>query len=177
MKMRRWPLLAAFLLAAPIVTAQEVTTDYDHHFDFSTIKTFAVQVATPSGNPLAEDRVVADVEEALSAKGWTKTDPERADAMVLLHGASEERSELQTFYTGGGGWRWRGVGMGSVTTTETRFTVGTLVVDIYETSAKSLVFRGTASDELSKKAEKNQKKVEKAVARMFKDFPPSPKTQ
>lgn len=171
--MRRYWLLAILVLVAPLAGAQEVTVDYDHDFDFSTIKSFAVQIATPSGNTLAEDRVVADVERALSAKGWTKTDPENADAMVLLHGASEERRELQTFYTGGGGWRWRGVGMGSATTTETRYTVGTLVVDIYETGAKSLVFRGTASDELSKKPDKNQKKAEKALTKMFNDFPPS----
>jgi hypothetical protein len=53
--------------------------------------------------------------------------------------------------------------------------VGTLVVDIFDAKTKALVFRGTASDEISDKPEKNIKKVEKASAKMFKDFPPGSK--
>jgi len=39
---------------------------------------------------------------------------------------------------------------------------------------KSLVFRGTAQDERSDKVDKNQKTLEKATSKMFKDFPPPP---
>jgi len=35
-----------------------------------------------------------------------------------------------------------------------------------------LVFRGTASDSLSNDPEKNERKLEKAVDKMFKKFPP-----
>jgi len=44
-----------------------------------------------------------------------------------------------------------------------------------DAKSKSLVFRGTAADELSDKAEKNAKKLEKASTKMFKEFPPSAK--
>ena len=74
---------------------------------------------------------------------------------------------------GGYGYRgWGGMGMGSATTTESEYTVGTLVVDIFDAKSKALMFRGTASDELSDKPEKNQKKLEKASDKMFKKFPP-----
>jgi hypothetical protein len=49
------------------------------------------------------------------------------------------------------------------------------VVDIFEVKSKALLFRGIATDELSDKAEKNQKKVAKATDKMFKDFPPGSK--
>ena len=49
--------------------------------------------------------------------------------------------------------------------------MGTLVVDIFDAKTKALVFRGTASDELSDKADKNMKKLEKVTDKMFKDFP------
>ena len=62
--------------------------------------------------------------------------------------------------------------MGSAQTTVQEYKVGTLVVDIFDAKSKALVFRGTASDELSDKPDKNTKKVEKATAKMFKDFPP-----
>ena len=62
--------------------------------------------------------------------------------------------------------------MGSSTTTVREYAVGTLVVDIFDAKSKSLLFRGTASDELSDKPEKNQKKLAKASDKMFKNFPP-----
>jgi hypothetical protein len=49
---------------------------------------------------------------------------------------------------------------------------GTLVVDIYDTSSEHLVWRGLASDQLSDKLEKDTKKIEKAVDKMFSKFPP-----
>ena len=49
---------------------------------------------------------------------------------------------------------------------------GTLVVDIFNAKSKALMFRGTATDELSDKPEKNQKKLAKASDKMFKEFPP-----
>ena len=62
--------------------------------------------------------------------------------------------------------------MGTSSTTVSEYTVGTLVVDIFNAKSKQLLFRGTASDELSDKPEKNQKKLAKASDKMFKDFPP-----
>ena len=40
------------------------------------------------------------------------------------------------------------------------------------TRSKALMFRGTASDEISDKPEKNIKKMEKVSEKMFKKFPP-----
>ena len=158
---------AAFARAA---AAQDVSVDYDKTFDFSKIKTFAIKMATPAANPLAEKRVLAEVEQALTAKGWTKTDEAKADAMTLLHGATQTKHSLSTFYSGGYGWRWGG--MGTAQTSVQDYTVGTLVVDIFDNKTKSLLFRGVASDELSDKPEKNQKKLAKVTDKMFKDFPP-----
>jgi hypothetical protein len=67
------------------------------------------------------------------------------------------------------------MGMGTATTTTSEYLIGTLVVDIFDAKSKQLMFRGTASDEISDKPEKNIKKVEKASNKMFKDFPPGSK--
>ena len=170
-------LLVGTLGLATVATAQDVSVDYDKSYDFSKVKTFAVQFGTQPANPLAAKRVLAEVEEVLTGKGWTKADAASADALVVLHGANEKQKSLNTFYTGGGGYggyRWggMGVGMGTAQTTVHEYTVGTLVVDIFDRQSKALLFRGTASDELSDKPDKNQKKVEKATAKMFKNFPP-----
>jgi hypothetical protein len=54
----------------------------------------------------------------------------------------------------------------------TRTVFALLVVDIFDAKSRALLFRGTATDERSNKPEKNQKKVEKATEKMFKNFPP-----
>jgi hypothetical protein len=175
MKKQTLAVAAAFTLIGSGAFAQDVKVDFDKDANFTTIKTFALKIGTSWGNPLSEKRVTAEIEQALTEKGWKNADEATADAIVVLHGATDVKKDLNTFYSGGyGGYGWRGMGgMGSASTTVTEYTVGTLVVDIFDAKSKQLLFRGTASDEVSDKAEKNQKKLAKASDKMFKDFPPS----
>jgi hypothetical protein len=178
--MRRFAIAAALSLVGAAVFAQDVKTDYDKSADFGAIKTFSVKVGTSWNNPISEKRVMEEIAQTLTEKGWTRVDA-NPDALVLLHGATEKQKSLNTFYSGGGyggyGYRgWGGMGgMGTATTTTSEYTVATLVVDIFDAKSKTLLFRGTAEDEISDKAEKNIKKVEKASSKMFKDFPPGSK--
>jgi hypothetical protein len=173
--MRAFAAVAALSLTGATAFAQDVKTDSDPSANFAAIKTFAVKVGTSWNNPISEKRVVAEFEQALTEKGWTKAEADKADAIVVLHGATDKEKTLNTFYSGGyGGYGWRGWGggMGSATTTTSEYLVGTLVADIFDAKSKQLMFRGTATDELSDKPEKNQKKLAKATDKMFKDFPP-----
>jgi hypothetical protein len=178
MKTQTLAAAVALSLAGASGFGQDVKVDFDKDANFAAIKTFAVKVGTSWNNPLGEKRVVAEIEETLTQKGWTKAAGDSADAMVVLHGATEKEKSLNTFYSGGyGGYGWRGWGggMGTATTTTSEYLVGTLVVDIFDAKSKQLLFRGTAQDELSDKPEKNQKKLAKASDKMFKDFPPGSK--
>lgn len=163
---------------ASAALAQKVTVDFDENADFGAIKTFAVKVATTWGNPLGEQRVLAEFEDAFAAKGWRLVPEGEADALVLLHGATETKHTLNTFYSGGGygayGWGgWGGMGgMGSSSTTVSEYTVGTLVVDVYAAKSKALLWRGVATDELKAKPEKREKQLVKASEKLLKDFPP-----
>src|SRR5262245_30812671 len=125
-----------FLLAGSAFTA-DVSTDYDKAFDFATLKTFSAKIATGWGNPLTEDRVIAEVERVLALKGWTKDEEASADAIVMIHGATEEKKDINTFYSGYsgwgyGGWYGHGMGMGSAHTTVSEYRVGTLVTDVFD---------------------------------------------
>jgi hypothetical protein len=169
----RFGIFLSVVLTALLLPAQDVKTDYDHSFNFSQLKTFAVKVGTSWGDPLAEQRAKDAVTQQLTAKGWTQTDESTADAIVVIHGATKSEQSLDTFYSGGG-WGWGG---GMATTTVNTVHVGSGVVDIFDAKTKKLVFRGTAQDELSDKPEKNEKKIEKATEKMFKDFPPGSKSK
>jgi hypothetical protein len=166
------------LFLASAVFAQDVKIDYDPAFDFKPLKTFSSKIGTSWGNPLSEKRVMAEVDAALMKKGWVKSaDEASADAVVVVHGATQDKKDLNTFYSGGyGGWGWGGWGgMGTAHTSVHEYTVGTMVVDIFESKGKQLVFRGVGQAELSDKPEKNYKKAQKACEKMFKEFPPGSK--
>jgi hypothetical protein len=160
----------AAAMAASAAWAQDIKVDYDKAANFGAIKTFSVKIGTSWGNPFGEKRVTDDVTGALVAKGWTLAPEDKADAQVVLHGASQTKHTLNTYYSGMGGYRWGGVG--TSTTTPTDYVVGTLLVDIFDAKGKNLIWRGIAQDELSSKTEKNIKKVAKATEKLFKDFPP-----
>jgi hypothetical protein len=171
--------LLAMTLTVGISLALTTTTDFDSNYNFSQVKTFWAKIGTSWGNPLAEPRVLAAVEQAIAAKGWTKAaDEASADAEVILHGSTQQQQSLDTFYSGmGGGWGyggWGAVGMGTATTTTYTYTEGTLLIDIFDAKSKELIFRGSATDTLSNTTEKNQKKLTKALNKIFLNFPPAP---
>jgi len=171
--------MLAMILTVGISLALTVNTDFDQSYNFSQIKTFWVKIGTSWGNPLSEPRVIAAVEQEIASKGWTKAaDEASANAEVILHGSTKQQQSLDTFYTGmGGGWGyggWGGMGMGTATTTSYTYTEGTLLIDIFDATSKELIFRGSATDTLSNTTEKNQKKVVKALDKIFLNFPPAP---
>jgi hypothetical protein len=168
---RRTAIVAmAAAMAAAAAWAQDVKVDYDKAADFAAIKTFSVKIGTSWGNPIGEKRVTDGVTEALIGKGWTLAPEGQADAQVVLHGASQTKHSLNTYYSGMGGYRWRGTG--TATTTTTDYVVGTLLVDVFDAKGNNLIWRGVAQDEASDETEKNIKKVSKAIEKLFKDFPP-----
>src|SRR6202140_1332209 len=163
-----------FLIVLGAAFAQQVKTDFDHQANFSQYKAYSCQEIKPP-NSLWDARIKNAVDAQLSAKGWTQVDSGGDVAIVAIKTTQTQRS-LQTFYDGmGGGWGWRrfgGGGFGEATTTEQDYKEGTLVVDLYDAKTKQLIWRGSAEDTLSSKADKNEKNLDKGVAKMFKKFPP-----
>jgi Domain of unknown function (DUF4136) len=151
---------------------QHIQTDFDHQANFSQYKTCSWQEVKAS-NSLWGDRIKEAVNAQLGSKGWIQVDSGGNVVIVAIKTTQTERT-LQTFYDGmGGGWRWRGFGgFGESTTTEQGYKEGTLVVDMYDASTKQLIWRGSAEEMLSNKAEKNEKNLDKGLAKMFKSFPP-----
>ena len=170
--------LTGCLLALPaLAIAQDVKIDYDKAYNFAPVKTYSMRIGTAWGNDLSQRRVLEEFDQAIAAKGWKKANEATADIHVVLHGATDTKRNVNTFYSGGMGgygYRYGGMGgMGTASTTVSEYTVGTLVVDMFDAKTKNLVFRGVAEDEISDKPEKNAKKLEKASEKLFKNFPPA----
>jgi hypothetical protein len=164
--------VAMFFFLTAAAFAQQVKTDYDRTVNFEQYKTYSWQ-RVETRNPLWVDRIKSAVDAALTAKGWTQVPSDGNISLVAIE-ATKNQQTLNTFYNGfGGGWRWGG--FGNATTTVDNYKVGTLVLDMFDTQTKKLVWRGSSSDTLSDKTDKNIKNLDKGVQKMLKDFPPEPK--
>ena len=67
----------------------------------------------------------------------------------------------------------RGIGGGMGGISPQQNVEATMIVSLYDLKAKELVWRGIAQDVLSNNGNKNQEKVNKAVQKMFKQWPKS----
>ena len=161
------------LLAATASFAQQVKTDFDRNTDFSQYKTYSWE-KVQTQDPLWVDRIKEAVNAALASKGWTQV-PSGGNVAIVAVEMTRNQRTLNTFYNGfGGGWRWGG-GFGNATTTVDNYKVGTLVVDLFDANSKKVIWRGSSSDTLSSKSDKNIKALDKGVEKMFDQFPPSEK--
>ena len=166
--------LAGMILLTAAVAAQQVKTDYDRGANFGGYKTYSwAQVKTKDA--LDVDRIKAAVNAALAGKSWTQVES-GGDVSIVAMEITRDQQTLNTFYDGfGGGWGWRrfgGGGFGEATTTTETYKVGTVVVDLFDSKTKQLIWRGVSSDTLSNNSDKNIKNLDKGVEKMFKKFPP-----
>ena len=170
-------LIAIVFLFTAASFAQQVKTDYDRNADFNQYKTFSWE-NVHTENPLWVDRIKSAVNSALAAKGWTLVDSGGSVSIMAME-MNQTHQTLNTYYDGfGGGWGWRGWGgggFGDATTTTSTYRVGTLVVDLFDSKTKTLIWRGSASDTLSDKSDKNIKRLDKTADKLFEHFPPSDK--
>ena len=178
--------LAATFLActASIASADQLKSDYDHGVDFSQYHTYSWGKVT-TANPFYVERVKQAVDQSLQAKGWRLV-PSGGEATLIATDRVHNEQELETMYDGmggmGGGWgwsRWGGMGgmggMGESTTDTVDMRVGRLVVDIFDTKSKSLLWRGSSTEDLSDNSGKNSQKLSGDIAKLFKNFPPGKK--
>ena len=178
-------LLSAVVLYLSVATsslATDVKTDFDRATDFGRYKTFCWQ-KVETRNPLWIERIKAAVSSALTAKGWSQAESGSAcDTALLAMEIKRNHDTVNTFYDdvggGWGGWGWRGFGgggFGEATTTTETYQTGTLIVDLFDAKTKTLVWRGSATETLSDKSDKNIQKLQGAVHKLFEHFPPQPK--
>jgi len=179
-------LVAAVLLVASFASAQDVSYNFDQKADFAKFKTYTWGKVDGAEQPdeLTAKMIVQAIETQLAAKGLKKVESGAADLIVTYQAAVSKEKEVTTFGTGygyGPGWggRWYGgyYGGGVTSTTTATILIGSLALDMYDSAAKTLVWRGLASKQIDTKAspEKRQKNLDKGMAKLLKSFPPKVK--
>jgi len=178
-------LLIILGLAATPSFAQKVTIDYAHDFDFSGPETFQYVNTEESNaqNPMMADRIESMIIEKMKAGGATEV-TENPDIFITYHVTSEQQTSYTTtsFGYGGYGGGWGGYGrygyggyggmggMSSSTTQARNYTVGTVIIDAYDSTDKKMIWRATGEVTVKDKPEKQIKQVEKILTKIGKKW-------
>ncbi len=201
MRLTKWLAFPAITLVMVAVGyGQDIHYNYDRGANFQSYKTYQwvesqsapLKIELPSSppdilggatdirggvvdDPLLDQSVKRAIDEQLAQKGLTRVE-KNADLQVAYHAVLREERGIDL---SGSGWRGGGPGWwgGSVQGQTSTIPIGTLVVDLFDPTRKQLVWRGDASKtlDIKKDPDKNYRTLQKAMAKLFKNYPPSPK--
>ena len=165
---------AALLVSA--CSGISTTTDYDPAVSFSAFSTYDWIDSEGQVDNITSSRVRQSVDAAMTAKGFTQSTA-NPDLAVSYQVTSAERRSFNTVNAGwGGGYSWGGwgMGMGTSRTTEQVWNEGSLILGIFDTGNKNLVWTGTATTDIdsSRSPQERQELIDSAVNKMMGDFPP-----
>ncbi len=174
-------LVAACTFAA--CTSVTVTTDYDHTAPFGKYKTYALAPAKKDQalSPVSEAALRDTVHSELTARGITQATNGKPDLAIVRHVVLTDQVSVEQYHDWGygyhGGWpygygsygMWSG---GPVTYFDvSRYTEGSLILDVVDTHTKKLVFRGVGTAVVSSSASDNAAAIREAVKKMADAIP------
>jgi hypothetical protein len=167
-----WALAAALLLAtAGTLAGQDVRYNFMPRTDFSKYRTYKwVDIRGGHPDQIMDAEIKQAVDSQLASKGLTKTDSDKADLYIGYQIAVNQETQWDT-------WGSRAFGMATGSWTSSTISVGTLVLDIYDPETKQLVWTGRATKTIDPGSnhEKHMKNLDKAMAKLLKNYPPKQK--
>jgi hypothetical protein len=162
--------LGLMLLVGGATLAQDVKYNFMPGTNFSKYHTYKWMSIPENVYPsqIVDQEIKQAIDAQLSAKGFTKTDDDKADLYLGYQCSIDQERQWNGVGCG------RFAGMGQVTSSTIQN--GTLAVDFYGPSDKQLVWTGQATKTLnpSGNQQKDMERLDKAMAKLLKNFPPPP---
>lgn len=171
-------------------SSTKITSDYDKEADFSKYKDFHyLGWAKESGeivNDLNKRRIEKAFGNEFSKRGIKFVDQSEADAAVSLFIVVDQKTGTTAYtdYYGGmggmgygygrgyPGWGWGG-GYSTTRYQEYDYLVGTLVVDVFDTETKKLVWQGVSSGTINEKTKNREDRIKKVARAIMANYPVS----
>ena len=155
------------IVLATSAFAQQVSVNYNHSASFSNYHTYAWGSNNKNQiqNSILAQVAQQDIENAMSAKGLQKVDESQNPDLILTASGGEHEQ------TSWNAWGMRGIGGGMGGISPQQNVEATMIVSLYDLKAKELVWRGIAENTLGNNGNKNQEMINKAVQKMFKQWP------
>lgn len=154
----------------------KVSYDYDQEYSFATIKTFAFaeEVADAPVNDIVRKQILSAIEAQLLERGFTISD--EPDVLVDFNVKVEEKQSESTVTDFYGPRYYRYYWGPSFSTSRvivSDYLEGTLFVDIIDAKEEQLIWQGRAIGVVVdyKTSEKREKKIAKAMQKVFKRLP------
>ena len=174
MKTRLLIALALCSLVSSVAFAQQVTYNFMPGTDFSKYHTYK-WVGLPSNvhpNQIVDQEIKQAINNALASKGFILAAGDQADLYVGYQCSVDQERQWNAWGTGGG-LRWGGMG----SATSSTITNGTLAVDFYDPPTQQLIWRGqaTKTQNPSGNQKKDMGRMNNAVQKLLKNFPPQKK--
>lgn len=174
-------LFASALLLSVAAPAQKVKTEYDKKNDFNRFKTYSwAKKDDEYLRPFLAAVVIGATDKNLQEKGLKRVEAD-GDLVISGYGSLDTdmsvigRPDLYVFPPVYAGPWWGAPTYVPGTSTATILKKGTLVIDLADPHTRTLQWRGIANANLdSTQKEKSLQVIEKAVAKMFKDYPGRP---
>jgi hypothetical protein len=170
------------LVCCVAASAQDIRFNYVQGTNFSQYKTYK-WVRIPKAqypNSIMDEQIMRAIEAQLALKGLSKNE-DNPDLYITYQVALNQEKQWNSYSSGGDYWGWGGWGgwggMSTTTTTSSTINIGTISCDIYDVAQKKQIWRGDASKTLGsgKDPAKVQKNLNKAMAKLFKKYPPPQK--
>ena len=181
MPLGRLAILTTLVIMAQGCASISTEYDFDPGRDFTAYSTYdwmaaeSRRVSLRARDPLVEQRIRDAIEEELMAKGLRRSESEDPDFRVGYLLVLEDEVNSQTMYEGSDpDWRYRTYGPATTTTQTQVFATGTLVIDLFDSERRELVWRGAAQGEVKElqDPDKRQARIKDAVSRILAGFPP-----
>ena len=175
--MKRCGIVLLMLMLSPMIAvAGKVHVDFDTGFDFSSARSVSWgDTNTEAESELIERRIIRAVESALEESGL-ELRADSADLIVLSHAIVGTERKTKGGGIGIGIFKntsWGGVSVGGSGGKQTKLVpVGTVQVQIIDAATGALVWEGSARDALVGRDSRSEARINKAVDRMFRNFPP-----
>ncbi|UXP31790.1 DUF4136 domain-containing protein [Reichenbachiella agarivorans] len=177
-------LMTLVLFMAAQLTYAQVKSDYNKDADFSKYKTYTFagweKNSSESVNDFDKKRILDALKSEFDSRGMTLAET-GGDATITLFIVVDEKTSTTAYttynggmgYGGRWGWGYGAGGMGTSTTSysENDYTEGTLVVDMYDTESKDLVWQGILTAVVKEKPEKREKGIPKKISKLMKTYP------
>ena len=162
--------LAGLLCFGAAALAQEVQFDYDRSANFKAYKTYQwvntdlIQVS----DQLLDRNIKRAVDAQLAGKGVRRVES-GGDLAIGYQTAISKEKQFDGLPSAPPWWgTW-----GNTRVTSSTIEIGKLVIVVFDPASKQLVWRGSASKtlDINEDPDKNYRNLEKAMAKLFKNYP------
>ncbi len=170
----------------------KITSDYDKSVDFNAIKTYEYYGWAEDSDQILNRFDKERIEKAFGAefdkRGMTYVE-EDGDVIVALYIITEQKTQTTATTTGvgggyggygyggyygyGPGWGWGG-GMSTTTYNDYDYTVGNLVVSVFDAEKEQLIWTSVGSGTVGKNPDAREKNIPRVVTAIMKKYPVQP---